>query len=41
MKSEWYKDWFNTDEYLVVYKHRDKSEAEIFKKYEKDAADST
>ncbi len=31
MKSEWYKDWFNTDEYLVVYKHRDKSEAEHFK----------
>ena len=31
MKSEWYKDWFNTDEYLLVYKHRDRSEAEILK----------
>ncbi len=31
MKSEWYKDWFNNDEYLIVYKHRDKLEAEILK----------
>jgi SAM-dependent methyltransferase len=31
MKSEWYKEWFNTDDYLVVYKHRDKAEAEALK----------
>lgn len=31
MKSEWYKDWFNTDDYLLVYKHRDKSEADQLK----------
>ncbi len=24
----WYKDWFNSDEYLKVYKHRDEAEAE-------------
>jgi len=24
----WYEDWFNSDEYLKVYKHRDEAEAE-------------
>ena len=24
----WYKDWFNSENYLKVYKHRDESEAE-------------
>ena len=24
----WYKDWFNSEYYLKVYKHRDESEAE-------------
>lgn len=28
MKSEWFKDWFNTDEYLNVYQHRNESDAE-------------
>lgn len=28
MKSEWFKDWFNTSEYLNVYKHRNEDEAE-------------
>ncbi len=28
MKSEWFKDWFNTQEYLNVYKHRNESDAE-------------
>lgn len=28
MKSEWFKDWFNTSEYLNVYKHRNEGEAE-------------
>jgi 2-polyprenyl-3-methyl-5-hydroxy-6-metoxy-1,4-benzoquinol methylase len=28
MKSEWFKDWFNTPEYLNVYKHRNEDEAE-------------
>lgn len=28
MKSEWFKDWFNTPEYLKVYKHRNEDEAE-------------
>ncbi len=25
----WYKDWFNSEDYLLVYKHRDSVEAEI------------
>ncbi len=25
----WYKDWFNSEDYLKVYKHRDSKEAEI------------
>ena len=25
----WYKDWFNSEEYLLVYEHRDSAEAEI------------
>jgi SAM-dependent methyltransferase len=25
----WYKDWFNSKDYLKVYKHRDSTEAEI------------
>jgi 2-polyprenyl-3-methyl-5-hydroxy-6-metoxy-1,4-benzoquinol methylase len=25
----WYKDWFNADEYLRVYKHRDDAEAKL------------
>lgn len=28
MKSEWFKDWFNTDEYLKVYQHRNEADAE-------------
>lgn len=28
MKSEWFKDWFNTPEYLSVYKDRNEKEAE-------------
>ena len=28
MKSEWFKDWFNTSEYLDVYRHRDEEDAE-------------
>lgn len=26
--SDWFKDWFNSPEYLQVYKHRDEDEAE-------------
>jgi cyclopropane fatty-acyl-phospholipid synthase-like methyltransferase len=29
MKSEWFKDWFNTPEYLNVYKNRNEEEAEL------------
>ncbi len=28
MKSDWFKEWFNTSEYLDVYKHRNENEAE-------------
>lgn len=28
MNSEWYKDWFETEEYLNVYQHRNEAEAE-------------
>ena len=28
MNSEWYKNWFNTQEYLNVYQHRNESDAE-------------
>lgn len=28
MKPEWFKDWFNTEEYLNVYKHRNEADAE-------------
>lgn len=28
----WYKDWFNSEDYLLVYKHRDSLEAEILVK---------
>ena len=28
MKSDWFKDWFNTQEYLSVYQHRNESDAE-------------
>jgi 2-polyprenyl-3-methyl-5-hydroxy-6-metoxy-1,4-benzoquinol methylase len=28
----WYKDWFNSEDYLQVYKHRDSVEAEILVK---------
>ena len=28
MKSEWFKDWFNTEEYLDVYKHRNEADAQ-------------
>ena len=28
MKSEWFKDWFNTQEYLYVYQHRNENDAE-------------
>jgi len=27
--AEWFEDWFNTDEYLEVYKHRNEKEAEL------------
>lgn len=26
--SEWYKDWFNSEEYLTVYKHRNDQDAD-------------
>lgn len=26
--NEWYKDWFNSDEYLLVYKHRNEADAD-------------
>lgn len=29
MKSEWFKDWFNTQEYLTVYQQHNESDAEI------------
>jgi cyclopropane fatty-acyl-phospholipid synthase-like methyltransferase len=29
MKSEWFKDWFNTEEYLNVYQHHNESDAEV------------
>lgn len=28
MKSEWFRDWFNTEEYLNVYQHHNESDAE-------------
>ncbi len=28
MNSEWFKDWFETDEYLNVYQHRNERDAE-------------
>ncbi|MBK7629715.1 MAG: hypothetical protein IPJ23_03180 [Ignavibacteriales bacterium] len=28
MKSEWFKDWFNTPEYVNVYQHRNERDAE-------------
>ena len=28
MKSDWFKDWFNTKEYLNVYQHRNENDAE-------------
>ena len=28
MTSEWFKDWFNTSEYLSVYQHHNESDAE-------------
>lgn len=28
MKNDWFEDWFNTDEYLNVYKHRNETDAE-------------
>lgn len=28
MKTEWYKDWFETKEYLNIYRHRNEVEAE-------------
>jgi 2-polyprenyl-3-methyl-5-hydroxy-6-metoxy-1,4-benzoquinol methylase len=28
MKPEWFKDWFNTPEYLNVYRHRNEEDAE-------------
>jgi len=27
MKNNWYKDWFNTQQYLDLYKHRDDTDA--------------
>lgn len=28
MKTEWFKDWFNSADYLKVYRHRNQTEAE-------------
>ncbi|HCY77921.1 MAG TPA: hypothetical protein DHV28_18600 [Ignavibacteriales bacterium] len=28
MKSEWFKDWFNTKEYISVYQHHNENDAE-------------
>lgn len=28
MKNDWFKDWFNTEEYLNVYNHRNETDAE-------------
>lgn len=33
MKKEWFVDWFNTDEYLSVYKHRNEKDAECHTKF--------
>jgi len=33
MKKEWFVDWFNTDEYLSVYKHRNEKDAECHIKF--------
>jgi cyclopropane fatty-acyl-phospholipid synthase-like methyltransferase len=33
MNNEWFKDWFNTPEYLNVYKHRNEAEAGIHIKF--------
>lgn len=33
MKKEWFADWFNTDEYLSVYKHRNEEDAECHIKF--------
>lgn len=33
MKKEWFVDWFNTDEYLSVYKHRNEEDAECHIKF--------
>lgn len=33
MKKEWFIDWFNTDEYLSVYKHRNEEDAECHIKF--------
>lgn len=29
MKKKWFEDWFNTSEYLEVYKHRNEQDAEL------------
>ncbi|WP_337864973.1 class I SAM-dependent methyltransferase [Ignavibacterium sp.] len=33
MKKEWFVEWFNTDEYLAVYKHRNEKDAECHIKF--------
>lgn len=33
MKKDWFIEWFNTDEYLNVYKHRNESDAECHIKF--------
>lgn len=33
MKRDWFIDWFNTDEYLAVYKHRNEKDAECHIKF--------
>ncbi|MCL6495484.1 MAG: class I SAM-dependent methyltransferase, partial [Ignavibacterium sp.] len=33
MKKDWFVDWFNTDEYLSVYKHRNEKDAECHIKF--------
>ncbi|MEJ5263465.1 MAG: class I SAM-dependent methyltransferase [Ignavibacterium sp.] len=33
MKKEWFVEWFNTDEYLSVYKHRNEKDAECHIKF--------
>ncbi|MGQ9798820.1 MAG: class I SAM-dependent methyltransferase [Ignavibacterium sp.] len=33
MKKDWFVDWFNTDEYLSVYKHKNEEDADYHIKF--------